>query len=64
MNSYASILNGLVQLDKIRTYNDLIASLLEYQREKEHLNEKDQVHKKKTDEDRDARKLEKDWKGG
>ena len=62
VNSYARILNGPVQLDKIRTYNDLTASLSEYQREKEHLNQKARVHKKKTDEDRDARKLEKDQK--
>ena len=62
VNSYACILNGPAQLDKIRTYNDLTASLSEYQREKEHLNEKARVHKKKTDEDRDARKLEKDRK--
>ena len=53
VNSYARILNGPVQLDKIRTYNDLTASLSEYQREKGHLNEKARVHKKKTDEDRE-----------
>ena len=55
VNSYARILNGPVQLDKIRTYNDLTASLSEYHREKEHLNDKAWFHKKKTDEDRDAR---------
>ena len=32
VNSYARILNGPVQLDKIRTYNNLTASLSEYQR--------------------------------
>ena len=62
VNSYARILNGTVQLDKIRTYNDLTASLSEYQWEKKHLNEKARVHKKNTDEDRDARNLEKDRK--
>ena len=62
MNSYARILNGPVQIDKIRTYNYLTASPSEYQREKEHLNEKAWVHKNKTDEDRYARKLEKDQK--
>ena len=62
VNSYARILNGPVQINKIRTYNDFTASLSEYQREKENLNEKARVHEKKTDEDRDARKLEKDRK--
>ena len=62
MNSYARILNGPVQIDKICTYNDLTASLSEYQREKGHMNEKSRVHKKKTDEDRDTLKLEKDRK--
>ena len=46
VNSYARILNETVQLDEIRTYNDLTASISEYQREKEHLNEKAQVHLK------------------
>lgn len=60
INSYARILNGPQQLDKICTYNDLAASMTTYKNEKAQRDEIARDQKKKSDEEKVARKAEKE----
>ncbi|KAL9182733.1 hypothetical protein ACHAXT_004012 [Thalassiosira profunda] len=59
VQSYARILNGPAQLSKIRTYNDLAASMAEYKRERAQREEKAREQKKADDAEKAAKQLEK-----
>ena len=56
VNSYARVLNGQAQMDAIKTYNDLTASLATYNAEKHRRDEKKKEEKKKKDEEKEAKK--------
>ena len=58
INSYARILNGPAEMSKIRTYNELTASMAELQKERDEQAELSRAKKKKTDEEKVAKKLE------
>ncbi|KAL9190571.1 hypothetical protein ACHAXT_000277 [Thalassiosira profunda] len=59
VQSYARILNGPAQLSKIRTYNDLAASMAEYKRERAQREEKARKQKKADDAEKAAKQMEK-----
>ena len=59
VQSYARILNGPAQLQKIKTFNQLAASMAEYKREKTDKEEKACEQKKKADVERAA---ERSWR--
>lgn len=56
VNSYARVLNGQAQMDAIKTYNDLAASLATYNAEKHQRDEEKKKEKKKKDEEKEAKK--------
>lgn len=60
VNSYARILNGPPQLEKIKTYNQLAAKMAKYQREKDNDSEAARTHKKKADKENAAKKAAKE----
>ena len=60
VNSYARILNGPAQLEKIKTFNELSASIAALQREKDDHREAARVHTKKVDLEKAAKKLVKE----
>jgi hypothetical protein len=60
VNSYAQILNGPSQLDSIKTYNDLAASLSEYNNEVKSQKASVQAEKKKADAEKAANKVKRD----
>jgi hypothetical protein len=60
VNSYARILNGPSQLDSIKTYNDLAASLSEYNNEVKAQKASVQAEKKKADAEKAANKIRTD----
>jgi hypothetical protein len=60
VNSYARILNGPSQLDSIKTYNDLAASLSEYNNEMKAQKASVQAKKKKADAEKAANKVSRD----
>ena len=62
INSYARCLNGPRQLEKIKTYNQLAASMAELQKEKMEQKAVNSADKKKAEEEKAAKKLEKDRK--
>ena len=62
VNSYARILNGPQQLARIKTFNDLAASISVLQREKDTADQKSKEERKQQDEQRAANRLEKDRK--
>jgi len=62
INSYARILNGPAELSKIKTYNELTASMAELQKERDDQAELSRAKKKKTDEEKAAKKQEKERK--
>ncbi len=59
-NSYARILNGPSQLDSIKTYNDLAASLSEYNNEVKAQKASVQAEKKNADAEKAAHKVRRD----
>ena len=59
VNSYARILNGPQQLQRIKTFNDLSASIAALEREKDELEAKAREEKKLKDAEKDARVAEK-----
>ena len=60
VNSYARILNGPAQIEKIKTYNQLSASIAQLQRDREANTEASRAQKKKVDLEKAAKKLEKE----
>ncbi len=62
VNSYAQILNGPSQLDSIKTYNDLAASLSEYNNEVKAMKASVQAEKKKANAEKAANKVRRDWR--
>lgn len=56
VNSYARVLNGQAQMDAIKTYNDLAASLATFNAEKHRRDEEKKEEKKKKDEEKEAKK--------
>jgi len=60
VTSYARVLNGPQQLDKIRTYNDLAATMAVLKKEKEQMREETNARKKKLEEQKATRKAEKE----
>ncbi len=60
INSYARILNGPSQLDSIKTYNDVAASLSEYNNEVKAQKASVQAEKKKVDAEKAANKVRRD----
>ncbi len=60
VNSYARILNGPSQLDSIKTYNDLAASLSQYNNEVKAQKASVQAEKKKADAEKAANKVRRD----
>jgi hypothetical protein len=60
VNSYAQILNGPSQLNSIKTYNDLAASLSEYNNEVKAQKASVQAEKKKADAEKAANKVRRD----
>ncbi len=60
VNSYAWILNGPSQLDSIKTYNDLAASLSEYNNDVKAQKASVQAEKKKADAEKAANKVRRD----
>ena len=62
VNSYARILNGPGQLEKIKSYNQLASSIASLQRERQENNEKAQTKKQLEDEAKKANKLERERK--
>ena len=60
INSYARILNDPAQLEKIKTYNQLSASIAELQRERDEQKETARVEKKKQDADKKQHVKEKE----
>lgn len=60
VNSYARILNGPAQLEKIKSYNQLAASMAELQRERQQKDETSKSQKKKADEIKAAKKADKE----
>jgi hypothetical protein len=60
VNSYARILNGPAQLANIKTYNDLAASLVEYNNEVQEQKAVGLAAKKKADKDTKAKKAERE----
>ena len=59
VNSYARILNGPQQLQRIKTFNDLSASIAALEREKDELEAKAREEKKLKDAEKDARGTDK-----
>ena len=62
VNSYAWVLISLAQLDKIKTYNQLSAYIVELQRERDKEKETSCVQKKKQDEEKKKSSKEKEHK--
>ena len=62
VNSYARILNGPTQLEKLKTYNQLAASMAEIQKEKDEKNEASRAEKKIAAVEKAAKKLQKEQK--
>ena len=62
VNSYARILNGPQQLERIKTFTDLSASIAVLQAEKDQADQKSKEDKKVQDAEKAAKKLEKDRK--
>ena len=60
VNSYARILSGPQQLERIKTFNDLSASIAVLQREKQAEAEKSRKEKKNKEVEKAANKVEKD----
>jgi hypothetical protein len=60
VNSYARLLNGPQQLDKIQTYNDLAATMAELKRDKDRQQEEKREKKAEEDQAKAARKAEKE----
>ena len=60
VNSYARILNGPAQLEKIKSYNQLAASMAELQRERQQKDETSKAQKKKADKIKAAKKANKE----
>ena len=60
VNSYARILNGPSQLEKIKSYNQLALSLAELQREKAARAKERSEEKKKAELEKAAKKVEKE----
>ena len=60
INSYAQILNGPQQLEKIRTFNELAATISVLKQEKEKLNEEQGVRRKREEQEKAARKAERE----
>ncbi len=56
VNSYARILNGPQQLEQINVYNDLAASIAVLQKEKDELEARGKLEKRKADEAKATRK--------
>ena len=59
VNSYARILNGPIQLQRIKTFNDLSASMAVLNKEREEVAEKSREEKKKQEEEKAEQKAEK-----
>ena len=62
VNSYARILNGPQQLERIKTFNDLASSIATLHKEKEAADEKAKEDKKEKDKDKADKKADKDRK--
>jgi len=60
INRYARVLNGPHQLEKIRTYNELAATMAVLKTEKEQQQKEQREKKKKEDEEKAARRAEKE----
>ena len=62
INSYARILNGPGQLDKIKTYNELAAAMASLQKEKDEAIARNKQNKEKADAEKAAKKMLKESK--
>ena len=58
INSYARILNGPRQLEKIHTFNELAAMMSVLKQEKEKLNEEQHVRRKQEEQEKAVRKAD------
>ena len=62
INSYARILNGSAQLDNIRTFTQLAASMSTFSLEREEHNAQSRMQENRDEEEKAAKKLENDQK--
>ena len=62
VNSYARILNGPQQLERIKTFNDLASSIATLHKEKDAADEKAKEEKKKQDTEKSKKKADKEEK--
>lgn len=62
VNSYARVLNGQSQMESIKTYNDLAASIAAMNREKAEKEEERRKEQKKSEEEKAARKVQQQLK--
>ena len=62
VNSYTRILNGPQQLERIKNFNDLAASISALQREKDEIDQKAREENKKKKAEQEERRAERDQK--
>ena len=60
ISSYARVLNGPHQLEKIQTFNELAATMTTLKKERDQAREEASARKKQEDKDKAARKAEKE----